>query len=70
MNAIFEKILDLPHATLLSYIGIVVAVVGYLNGTLTLEAAFALASGGTAAAGLLGHARNGAGRGVKKGSSR
>jgi hypothetical protein len=63
---IIEKVLDLPHATLLTYAAIVLALIGYLNGTLDLEQAFIASGIGTAGAGVLGHARNGAGRGVKK----
>jgi hypothetical protein len=66
MNAIVTKILDLPHATLLTYAAIALSLIGYLNGTLTLEQAFITSGVGTAGAGALGIARNGSGRGVKK----
>lgn len=60
------KLLDLPHATLLTYVGIVCAVLGYLNGDLTLLQAFAAAGVTGIGAGQLGVARNGSGRGIKK----
>lgn len=63
---IFERFLDLPHATLLTYAAIVLSVIGYLQGTLTLEQAFVASGIGTAGAGVLGVARNGSGRGLKK----
>lgn len=63
---ILEKILDLPHATLLAYVAIALSIIGYLNGTLTLEQAFVASGVGTAGAGALGIARNGSGRGLKR----
>lgn len=66
LDQLFEKFFDLPHATLLTYAAIVLSVIGYLNDTLTLEQAFVASGVGTAGAGVLGVARNGSGRGVKK----
>lgn len=57
---------DLPLATLISLAGIVGAVIALINGSLDYEQ-FMLAIGATTAgAGVLGHARNGAGRGLRK----
>lgn len=66
IDQLIEKFFDLPHATLLTYVAIALSVIGYLNGTLTLEQAFVASGVGTAGAGVLGVARNGAGRGVKR----
>jgi hypothetical protein len=63
---VLEKLMDLPHATLLAYAAIILSVIGYLQGSLTLEQAFITSGVGTAGAGGLGIARNGSGRGVKK----
>lgn len=63
---LLEKFMDLPHATLLTYVAIIAAVVGYISGDLTLFQAMAAAGVGGVGAGQLGIARNGSGRGVKK----
>lgn len=65
MSAI-EKLIDkLPLATILSLSAVVIAFVGYLNGDLTVFQALSAAGISSAGAGVLGHARNGAGRGTK-----
>lgn len=63
---ILEKLMDLPHATLLAYAAIILSVIGYLQGSLTLEQAFITSGVGTAGASGLGIARNGSGRGIKR----
>lgn len=63
---VLERLMNLPHATLLAYAAIILAVIGYLQGTLTLDQAFVASGVGTAGAGVLGVARNGSGRGVKR----
>lgn len=57
---------DLPLATLTAIGGGVVALVGYLNGDLTVFQALAAWGVTSAGGGVVGHARNGAGRGVRK----
>jgi hypothetical protein len=61
-----EKLMDLPHATIIADIVIVLVIVAYLQGTISFEEAILALGAGTAGAGVLGHARNGAGRGVKQ----
>lgn len=55
-----------PIATLQAIAGIVLAVIAYLNNDLTIFQAFIAVGANTAGAGALGHARNGAGRGIKQ----
>jgi hypothetical protein len=55
----------LPLGTVLTIVAVVVAVVGYLDGSLTLFEALAAAGIGGGGAGAIGIARNGAGRGLK-----
>lgn len=57
---------DIPIATIQAVAGIVLAVIAYLNNDLTIYQAFVAVGANTAGAGVLGHARNGAGRGVKR----
>jgi hypothetical protein len=66
VKELLEKLMDLPHATIIADVIVVLAVVAYLKGTVTFEEAVLAVSAGTAGAGVLGHARNGAGRGVKR----
>lgn len=57
---------DVPLATFLSVAVLVVVVIGYLSNDLTLEETLLYFGVGTAGAGAIGHARNGAGRGMRK----
>jgi hypothetical protein len=57
---------DLPLATLISIAGIGLAIVGYLSHDLTIFEAMAAAGITSGGAGAIGHARNGAGRGLRK----
>lgn len=56
---------NIPMATILGIAAVVLALAGYINGDLTIFEAITAAGIGNAGAGVLGHARNGAGRGVK-----
>ena len=65
MSAI-QKITDhLPLATITAIGGGVLAAVAYFNGDLTIFQALAAWGITSAGGGAVGHARNGAGRGVK-----
>lgn len=66
MKALEKFVDNLPLATLTAVGGGVVALVGYLNGDLTVFQALAAWGVTSAGGGVVGHARNGAGRGVKK----
>lgn len=57
---------DLPLATVTAIGGGVLALIGYLNGDLTIFQALAGWGITSAGGGAVGHARNGAGRGVRK----
>lgn len=65
MNALIAALDKLPLATIQAVVGYVVVLIAYLNGDLDVEAALVALGANTAGAGVLGHARNGAGRGVK-----
>jgi hypothetical protein len=65
LNNLLEKFWDLPRATIIADVVIVLVVVAYFKGTVSFEEAVIALGAGTAGAGVLGHARNGAGRGVK-----
>ncbi len=70
MNAVvkaFEGFIDnLPVATITAIGGGILALIGYLNGDLSIFQALAAWGITSAGGGAVGHARNGAGRGVKK----
>lgn len=66
MNELLEKLMDLPHATIIADVVVVLVIVAYLQGTITFEQAIIALGAGTTGAGFLGIARNGSGRGVKK----
>jgi hypothetical protein len=56
----------IPVATIIGIAGSIVVLVNYIEGNLDVQQ-FAVSIGAVnAGAGVLGHARNGAGRGVKK----
>jgi len=57
---------DLPMATLVSIAAIVIVVIGYIDNDLTVEEALLAVGAATGGAGVLGHARNGANRGMRK----
>lgn len=57
---------DIPLATFQAVAGFVLAIVAYVNGDLSVLQAFAAVGANTAGAGVLGHARNGAGRGTRR----
>lgn len=54
-----------PLASIQAVAGYVIVLIAYLNGDLGVEAALLALGANTAGAGVLGHARNGAGRGVR-----
>lgn len=54
-----------PVATLQTIAGIVLAIVAYISKDIGIFEAFVAVGANTAGAGVLGQARNGAGRGVK-----
>lgn len=56
---------NVPVATLQTIAGIVLAVIAYVSKDISIFQAFVAVGANTAGAGLVGHARNGAGRGVK-----
>lgn len=56
---------DLPLATLQTLVGIGLAVLAYINNDLTIFQAFVAVGANTAGAGAIGHARTGAGRGLR-----
>lgn len=66
MNPITEFINHLPLATLTAIGGGVLSFVGYLNGDLSIFQALAAWGITSAGGGAVGHARNGAGRGLKR----
>lgn len=57
---------DLPMATLIAIAGIALAIIGYISNDLTIFEAMAAAGITSGGAGAIGHARNGAGRGLRK----
>jgi hypothetical protein len=57
---------EIPVATLQTVAGIVLAVIAYISKDLSIFQAFAAVGINTAGAGVVGVARNGAGRGVKR----
>jgi hypothetical protein len=57
---------DFPLATVQTLAGIVIAVAAYINHDISVAMALLAVGGNTAGAGLVGHARNGAGRGVRR----
>jgi hypothetical protein len=57
---------DIPVATLQTLAGIVLAIIAYISKDLTIFQAFAAVGINTAGAGVVGVARNGSGRGVKR----
>lgn len=57
---------DVPLATLTAIGGGVLALIGYLNHDITIFQALAAWGITSAGGGAVGHARNGAGRGVRK----
>jgi hypothetical protein len=57
---------NVPVATLSFIAGVVVSFVAYLNGDLTVQEALVAVGAVGGGAGVIGHARNGAGRGVKR----
>lgn len=57
---------DVPLATLTAIGGGVLALIGYLNGDLSIFEALAAWGITSAGGGAVGHARNQAGRGLKK----
>lgn len=57
---------DVPIATIQVLAGIVLAVLAYINNDLTVFQAFVAVGANGVGAGVLGHARNGAGRGVRR----
>lgn len=63
--SLLEKFWNLPRATIIADVVIVLVVIAYLQGTISFEEAILALGAGTAGAGVLGHARNGSGRGVK-----
>lgn len=65
-SAIANFLNKLPAATLTHLGGIVIALIAYLNGDLTVFQALAAVGIVGVGAGQLGTARNGAGRGVAK----
>jgi len=56
---------NVPVATLQTVAGIVLAIIAYVSKDISIFQAFVAVGANTAGAGLIGHARNGAGRGVK-----
>lgn len=56
---------DFPLATFLAIAAVVLSTIAYINGDISFFEALSASGIGTAGAGVLGHARNGAGRGVK-----
>jgi hypothetical protein len=67
MLAVIEKFIDnLPVATITAVGGGVLALIGYLNGDLTIFQALAAWGITSAGGGAVGHARNGAGRGLRR----
>lgn len=57
---------DIPLATIQTVTGFGLAILAYLNGDLTIFQAFVAVGANTAGAGVVGVARNQAGRGVKR----
>lgn len=57
---------DFPVATVGFIAGVIVTVIAYINGDLTVFEALAAFGFSGVGAGAIGHARNGAGRGVKR----
>ncbi len=56
----------LPLGTILTVAGIVSAVVGYINGTISYDQMLVGIGAVSGGAGVIGHARNAAGRGLKR----
>jgi hypothetical protein len=56
---------EIPIATLQVIAGFIIAIIAYINHDLTVLQAFAAVGANGVGAGVLGHARNGAGRGVR-----
>jgi len=57
---------DVPIATLQAIAGLVLAIIAYVSKDISITQAFFAVGANTAGAGVLGQARNGAGRGVKR----
>lgn len=57
---------DVPMASVSFVAGVVLATIGYLNGDLSVFQALAAAGIVAGGGGALGHARNGAGRGMRR----
>jgi hypothetical protein len=67
VEAIVKTLIDkLPVATVIAYVGAAIALIGYLNGDLTVFEALAAVGITNFGAGKLGQARNEAGRGLRK----
>lgn len=56
---------SIPMATLLSVAAVVVVVIAYVSNDISVDQALIALGVATGGAGILGHARNGAGRGLK-----
>lgn len=57
---------DLPIATLISIVAVVVVVIGYIRNDLTIEEALVALGAATGGAGVLGVARAQSGKGVRR----
>lgn len=57
---------DIPLASFSFIAGVIIIVLGYLNNDLTVDQALIAAGAIGGGAGAIGHARNGAGRGMRK----
>lgn len=57
---------DLPIATLISIASIILAVIAYVNGDLSIEEAFLAVGAATGGSGVLGVARAQSGKGVRR----
>ena len=57
---------DIPMATILAIASVVIVIVAYVSNDLNVDEALLALGAALGGAGVLGHARNGAGRGVRK----
>jgi hypothetical protein len=57
---------DLPMATVLALAGVIVTIIAYVSNDISFETAMVSLGAELGGAGVIGHARNGAGRGMRK----
>lgn len=57
---------DIPMASVLALASVVIIIIAYVSNDIDVDTALYMLGASLAGAGVLGHARNGAGRGVRK----